>query len=55
MILKLDPDVQSVAEFMQHNVAQDRIEEVALAVAALAPLLWNDRAPLRLCAPPLSA
>jgi hypothetical protein len=41
MNLEIDPDVKAVAEFMQSNVAADRLERVADAIGKLAPLLWG--------------
>ena len=49
----LDPDVQAVAEFMQTTIPMDRLQRVAGAVAALAPVLWGDNRSLQLAAAPI--
>lgn len=55
MSLVLDPDVQRIAEFMQREIAADRIIAVANGLAAVAPLLWApERSVLTLRAPPIS-
>lgn len=42
MEVRIDPDVKSVAEFMQRNVEASRLVGVASCLAGLAPLLWGD-------------
>lgn len=41
MTLEMDPDVKKVMEFMQTNMAADRLIGVAAAVSNLAPILWG--------------
>ena len=41
MNLRLDPDVQAVAEFMQEHIAVDRLVGTAVALAKIAPSLWE--------------
>jgi hypothetical protein len=43
MELIVDPDVRTVAEFMQQAIPPSRLVAVAKGVANLAPLLWGDR------------
>jgi hypothetical protein len=45
MLLKIDPDVKAVAEFMQSTLAAARLAPVASGLNALAPLLWGRYAP----------
>lgn len=42
MDLNIDPDVKSVAEFMQSNFAAARLIGIADGVARLAPILWGQ-------------
>lgn len=41
MTLEMDSDVKKVMEFMQTNMAADRLIGVAAAVGNLAPILWG--------------
>ena len=59
MELTIDPDVKSVAEFMQGSMPAAKLISVASAVAALAPSLWGhfeaeEIVSLRLMPSPLS-
>lgn len=45
MDLRVDPDVQEVAEFMQRRIAASRLVGVADALAAIAPVLWGRYQP----------
>ena len=58
MDLIIDPDVKAAAEFLQRNVATNRLVSVAECLASLAPILWGryDKqrvAPLLLLEPPI--
>jgi len=58
--IEIDPDVHSVAEFMQTQIAASRLVSVASQLAAIAPLLWGDYERstvqvLRLVAEPIAA
>lgn len=41
MNLAMDPDVQSVAEFMQRNLSADRLVDVCRSLALLSEPLWG--------------
>ncbi len=41
MELTIDPDVKSVAEFMQSSLPAARLVSVAHAISSLAPILWG--------------
>ena len=41
MEISIDPEVKSVAEFMQRNVAATRLVAVAKAIGDIPPLLWS--------------
>jgi hypothetical protein len=45
MQLKMDGDVQAVAEYMQSNIPAARLVGVAAGIAAIAPLLWGRYSP----------
>jgi len=58
-VLKVDSDVQALAEFMQTKIAASRLVAVAEGLAAMAPLLWGQYQPeavrvVRLEADPIS-
>jgi len=55
MKLELDADIQELAEHMQRTIPADRLVQVAAAIAALAPALWGESAPLRFLSPPITA
>lgn len=44
MELRMDADLQSVAEFMQSNLPAAKLLHVAKSLAEVAPLLWGDYA-----------
>ncbi|HZS85398.1 MAG TPA: hypothetical protein VFA50_21195 [Stellaceae bacterium] len=41
MDLFIDPDVKSIAEYMQSSLSATRLVPVAMALAKLAPILWG--------------
>jgi hypothetical protein len=47
MEISVDADVKTVLEFMERNVAADKLLRVAAAVGALAPILWSELTPLQ--------
>lgn len=62
MRLKLQADIQDVAEFMQRTIPAARLVSVAAGLHAIAPLLWghyrtalpDDQGPLSLVEPPIT-
>lgn len=50
MELKLDQDLQSVAEFMQENIPASKLMSVAEAMPKVAWLLWSN-SPQEPCIP----
>jgi hypothetical protein len=60
MELVIDPDLKSVAEFMQEQLPANRLVAVANGLAGIAPLLWGqyqseEVETLRLVSPPISS
>ena len=57
----IDPDIKSVAEFMQTSIAANRLVPVAEGLAKMAPILWGRFAPEEVATlrleeqPPISA
>lgn len=41
MALTADADLQAVAEFMQANIAGEKLVPIARAMAGIAPALWG--------------
>jgi len=41
MNIEIDPDLLSVAEFMQANIPADKLRATAGAIALLAPVIWG--------------
>lgn len=41
MRIRTDPDIEKVLEFMDRNIACDRMVGVAAGLHAIAPLLWG--------------
>ena len=41
MRIETDPDIEKVLEFMDRNIACDRMVGVAAGLHALAPLIWG--------------
>ena len=40
MTLRTDPNMQAVLQFMEMNVEADKLIDVAMTIALLAPILW---------------
>jgi hypothetical protein len=40
--ISVDPDVKAVLEFMQKNIAADRLVSVAAGVNGMAQIIWNE-------------
>jgi hypothetical protein len=41
MILEMDEDLKTIAEFMQSDIPAEKLVGVAAAMSALAPSLWG--------------
>jgi hypothetical protein len=60
MAIRIDSDVEAVAEFMTRHIEASKLVAVANSLSALAPSLWGQYEPerveaLRFVSPPISS